>query len=29
LYDINGPHTKAGGVRPNDWPDWMKNFKDY
>jgi len=24
-----GPWTRAGGVRPEDWPDWMKNFKDY
>jgi prepilin-type N-terminal cleavage/methylation domain-containing protein/prepilin-type processing-associated H-X9-DG protein len=21
--------TKAGGVQPEDWPDWMRNFKDY
>jgi prepilin-type N-terminal cleavage/methylation domain-containing protein/prepilin-type processing-associated H-X9-DG protein len=21
--------TKAGGVRPEDWPEWMRNFKDY
>ena len=21
--------TKAGGVKPNDWPEWMRNFRDY
>ena len=21
--------TKAGGVRPEDWPEWMRGFKDY
>ena len=21
--------TKAGGVRPEDWPEWMRRFKDY
>ncbi|NLZ06009.1 MAG: hypothetical protein GXY19_12620 [Phycisphaerae bacterium] len=24
-----GPWTKAGGVRPEDWPAWMRRFKDY
>ena len=28
-YDINGPWTIEGGVQPDDWPDWMKLFKDY
>lgn len=28
-FDTNGPWTLAGGVRKGDWPDWMKNFKDY
>jgi len=28
-YPTNGPWTKAGGVQPGDWPDWMRNFKDY
>jgi len=23
------PYTKAGGVQPEDWPAWMRNFKDY
>ncbi|HSW01019.1 MAG TPA: type II secretion system protein [Sedimentisphaerales bacterium] len=21
--------TRAGGVQPEDWPEWMRNFKDY
>jgi len=24
-----GPWTRAGQVRPDDWPEWMRNFKDY
>ena len=24
-----GPWTKAGGVKPEDWPEWMRGFKDY
>ena len=28
-FDINGPWTMAGGVQPNDWPVWMRYFKDY
>jgi hypothetical protein len=28
-FDTAGPWTKAGGVRPEDWPPWMQNFKDY
>ena len=27
--DTTGPWTKAGGVRPEDWPYWMRKFKDY
>ena len=29
LYDKAGPWTKAGGVQPSDWPQWMRRFKDY
>jgi prepilin-type processing-associated H-X9-DG protein len=30
LYDTTyGPWTKAGGVQPEDWPAWMRKFKDY
>jgi len=28
-YNTAGPWTKAGGVKPEDWPKWMKHFKDY
>ncbi len=28
-YDTAGRWTRAGGVRPEDWPEWMRNFKDY
>jgi hypothetical protein len=28
-YNTAGPWTKAGGVRPTDWPQWMRNFKDF
>jgi prepilin-type N-terminal cleavage/methylation domain-containing protein/prepilin-type processing-associated H-X9-DG protein len=28
-YKTNGPWTKAGGVLPEDWPEWMRKFKDY
>ncbi len=24
-----GPWTKAGGVQPEDWPQWLRRFKDY
>jgi prepilin-type N-terminal cleavage/methylation domain-containing protein/prepilin-type processing-associated H-X9-DG protein len=27
--DTTGPWTKAGGVLPEDWPHWMRGFKDY
>jgi len=25
----SGPWTRAGGVKPEDWPQWMRRFKDY
>ena len=28
-FNTAGPWTKAGGVAPADWPDWMRGFKDY
>jgi len=28
-FDTAGPWTKAGGVQPEDWPEWMRRFKDY
>lgn len=24
-----GPWTRAGGVQPGNWPQWMRSFKDY
>ena len=28
-YQTNGPWTRAGGVAPTDWPQWMRKYKDY
>ena len=28
-YDTAGPWTQAGGVEPDDWPEWMRKYKDY
>ncbi len=28
-YNTAGFWTKAGGAEPQDWPEWMKGFKDY
>ncbi len=28
-FDTAGPWTTAGGVRPEDWPQWMSGFKEY
>jgi prepilin-type processing-associated H-X9-DG protein len=28
-YDTAGPWTKAGGVKPEDWPAWMRGFREY
>ncbi len=28
-FDTAGPWTKAGGVKLEDWPPWMRKFKDY
>ncbi len=28
-YKTDGPWTRAGGVQPNDWPQWMRHFRDY
>ncbi len=28
-FDIAGEWTKAGGVQPEDWPEWMRGFKEY
>jgi len=28
-FDTCGPWTKCGGVQGEDWPEWMRRFKDY
>ncbi len=28
-FDTAGPWTKAGGVKPEGWPRWMRRLKDY
>ena len=28
-YDTSGHWTKAGGIQPDDWPEWMQQLKDY
>ena len=28
-FDTANVWTKAGGVKPEDWPQWMRRFKDY
>jgi prepilin-type N-terminal cleavage/methylation domain-containing protein/prepilin-type processing-associated H-X9-DG protein len=28
-FETNGPWTRTGGVLPEDWPQWMRKFKDY
>jgi prepilin-type processing-associated H-X9-DG protein len=29
LFDRRGPWTRAGGVKAEDWPSWMRSFRDY
>jgi prepilin-type processing-associated H-X9-DG protein len=28
-FDTHSPWTKAGGIQPEDWPPWMRGFRDY
>jgi prepilin-type processing-associated H-X9-DG protein len=28
-FNTAGPCTRAGGVKPEEWPEWMRKFKDY
>jgi prepilin-type N-terminal cleavage/methylation domain-containing protein len=28
-FQTRGPWTRAGGVETQDWPEWMRGFKDY
>jgi len=27
--NIAGAWTRGGGIRPDEWPEWMRSFKDY
>jgi prepilin-type N-terminal cleavage/methylation domain-containing protein/prepilin-type processing-associated H-X9-DG protein len=28
-FDTNGPWTRAGGARAEDWPAWLRNYREY
>jgi len=28
-FDTSGPWTQAGGVQSNDWPAWIRPYRDY
>ena len=28
-FNIANPWTRAGGAGAEDWPEWMRNFKEY
>jgi prepilin-type N-terminal cleavage/methylation domain-containing protein len=28
-FNTKGPWTRAGGVQPSDWPQWMSTYSDY
>jgi prepilin-type processing-associated H-X9-DG protein len=28
-FNVNGPWTKAGGVLPEDWPEWIRRLQDF
>ena len=28
-FNINNAWTPAGGVQPDDWPEWMRSFKNF
>ncbi|MBN1362298.1 MAG: type II secretion system protein [Sedimentisphaerales bacterium] len=28
-YNVDGPWTRAGGVQPENWPKWLRKFRDY
>ena len=28
-YNTCGPWTKCGGIQPENWPEWMRDFQDY
>lgn len=28
-FNTNGPWTQAGGITARDWPEWLRDFKDF
>ena len=28
-YETAGPYTRLGGAAREDWPEWMRSFKEY
>ena len=28
-FNVNGPYTISGGVAAEDWPEWIRPYKDY
>ncbi len=28
-YNISGPFTLAGGMQSDEWPEWLRSYKDY
>jgi prepilin-type N-terminal cleavage/methylation domain-containing protein/prepilin-type processing-associated H-X9-DG protein len=28
-FETAGTYTRAGGIRPEDWPVWLRRYKDY
>jgi len=28
-FNVNGPWTKAGGVMSEDWPHWLRSYRDF
>jgi hypothetical protein len=28
-FDTANEWTKTGGIKPSEWPVWMRKFKDY
>ena len=28
-FDTAGSWTRSGGIQPEEWPEWMRGFKDY
>jgi len=28
-FNTSGAYTRSGGARPEDWPVWLRNYKDY